>query len=208
MLSKIELYIHVPIVSERRPMMQFPQIRMQSQMAQVEIHTKDAKQHIQQPKAEITIQQPPAEISIRTKPGKLTIDQTQAFADMNLIPILQWNDQNAEKGNRAIIEGIGRRAREGRELMEIENGNSALTEQAKRRSTREMKALGITFIPSHFSVKTNYEPAEVEIDVQQNRPIFEAETYQRAILDYEPWSVETMLKQRAELDISFVNITV
>lgn len=188
--------------------MEFPQIRMQSQMAQIAIHTKDAEIHIKQPQAQVSIQQPPAEVNIRTKPGKLTIDQTEAFADMNLMSILRRNKMHAEAGNAAVLEGTARRAKEGRELMEIENGGDPLTQQAKRNSEREMKPLGITFIPSRFSVNIDYEPAELEFDVKANKPIIEAETYQRASLQYVPGSVETSLKQRPELDVWFVNLTV
>lgn len=188
--------------------MQVPQIRIYSQMAQIEIHTKDAELHIQQPKAELSIQQPPADVNIHITPGKLTIDQSQAFAEMNVIPVLQWNKKHAEKGKKAIIDGIARRAQEGRELMEIENGNKSIIEQAKRNSEREMKQLGITFIPSRFSVKTDYDPAQVEIEVERNEPIIEAKTHQRAIFRYVPWSVETALKQHPELEIEFINITV
>lgn len=77
-------------------------------MAQIEIQQTAAKQTIRQPKAEMSIQQPKAEIKMRTTPAKLTIDQTKAFADMNLMSIFQRNYQFASDGKQAVLEGIER----------------------------------------------------------------------------------------------------
>jgi len=165
---------------------------MQSQMAQIQIHTKDAEQHIRQPQADLTMQQRPAEVNIHTKPGKLTIDQTEAFADMNLMSILRRNDMHADAGNAAMIEGID---------------SNPIAAQAKRNSEREARPLGIEFIPSHFSVKIDYEPADVQFDVKTNKPIIEAKP-NKPTFEYVPWSVETSLKQPADLQVEFINVTV
>ena len=54
--------------------MQFPQIRMESQMAKIGIKQTPAQIELQQGKADVTIEQPKAEMSIRQPKGKLTID--------------------------------------------------------------------------------------------------------------------------------------
>ncbi|WP_156288315.1 DUF6470 family protein [Oceanobacillus salinisoli] len=187
--------------------MEFPQIRMQSQFAQIQINQKEAKQEIKQPKADLSIQQPPAEVSIRTIPGKLQIDQTRAWEDMNLKHISKLNKEFAAQGLSKAQEGTARRAREGTELMRIENGGNPLVSQAVANAYDDMKGLGITFIPSHFSVQIDYQPADVQIDVKANKPIIEA-TPNKPLMNYQPGSVETTLKQKAELEIEFVNITV
>lgn len=185
--------------------MQLPQIRMQSQLAEIQIHTTNAKQQIKQPKADLVIHQPPAQLSIQTTPAKLDIDQSKAWEDMNLMSILKRNDRHAQEGMNAVMQGTARRASEGTELMKIENGGQPLISQAVRNGHDQMKSLGIKFIPSTFAVKFNYQPAEVNIDVETNQPIIEATTNQ-PIINYQPGSVETSLKQREDLQINFTNL--
>ncbi|RDW15667.1 DUF6470 family protein [Oceanobacillus chungangensis] len=185
--------------------MQLPQIRMQSQHAEIQIHTTNAKQRIEQPKADLVIHQPQAQISIQTTPAMLDIDQSKAWEDMNLMSILKRNERHAEEGMRAIAQGTARRASEGTELMKIENGGSPLINQAIRNGHDQSKSLGIKFIPSPFAVKFNYQPAEVHIDVEINQPTIEA-TPNKPIMTYQPGKVETSLKQREDLQISFTNL--
>lgn len=185
--------------------MQIPQIRMESQFAKIQINQTNAKLHIQQELPKMLMEQPPAEITIRTTPSRLSIDQTQAWEDMNLMSIRRRNQQFAAEGLRAGQEGIARIVREGNELMKIENGGNTIPVQAKRNYSPPMKELGIKFIPSHFAVKIDYQPSEVHIDATPNKPKIQAQV-QAPQFQYEPGRVETSLLQRNNLDISFVNI--
>lgn len=187
--------------------MQIPQIRIQSQDAQIQLNRKNATSEIEQPKADLSIQQPKADLTIETTPGKLSIDQTQAWADMNLKSIPQLNREFAEEGKKASQEGTARRAQEGAELMQIENGGTPLVSQAVNRAFPDMKRLGITFIPSHFSVKLNYQPTEVNVDVNRNEPIIESKQ-NKPLIQYQKGEVEVSLKQKPELEIDFINITI
>ncbi|WP_163970548.1 DUF6470 family protein [Oceanobacillus halotolerans] len=183
--------------------MQFPQIRMQSQMAQIAIKQTGGVQTIRQPQAEQTIQQPKADISMKTRPSKLTIDQTKAWEDMGLMHISKRIETFANEGKQGLKEGIARKVRQGDELMKIENGGNPLARQAAENGHDGMKSLGIDFIPSHFSVKTTYEPSEVDITVNPNPPIIQA-TPNKPIMEYQPGSVETSMKQYPSLEIDVV----
>ncbi|WP_087972569.1 DUF6470 family protein [Oceanobacillus rekensis] len=187
--------------------MKLPQVQIQSQMAQIQIQTTNARQQISQPQADLTIQQPQAEVTIRTTPGKLQIDQTGAWEDMNLMHVSKSIEKFAQDGKNALMQGIARKASQGDELMKIENGGNPIASQAMQNSYDSMKSLGIKFIPSHFSVKTNYQPAEVHIDVQTKKPMVDA-TPRKPEISYQPGKVETSLKQRESLDISFTNLLV
>jgi len=187
--------------------MNIPQIRMQSQMAQIEINQASAKQYIEQPHAEMSIQQPAASLSIHTTPSKLQIDQTKAWEDMNLMHITSRNERFAQEGLRAVQEGMARRAVQGRQLMMIENDGNPIKDQAVANSQNPKKQLGITFIPSPFSVKINYQPSEVNIDVQTNKPVIDVQRNDPEF-HYEPGYVNISMKQFQELDIDFVNLYV
>ena len=183
--------------------MKIPQIRMESQFAKIHIERTDAKLEMEHELPEMYIEQPQADISIRTVPGKLTIDQTQAVADMNLMSIMKRNDEYARESLEKLQQAIVKKAQEGKELMQIERGTNVIAEQAKRKVNPPLKQLGITFIPSHFSVKVNYEPAEVHIDAVPQRPIIRADI-RPLQFTYHPGHVETKLAQRNEVKITVV----
>lgn len=185
--------------------MELPQIRMQSQMARITMMTQPAMQEIRQPKADLSIHQPHAELSIRTIPSKLTIDQTQAWADMNLKTAPLSIEEFAQLGMQGAQEGTARRAAQGTELMKIENTDNPLISQAVQNAFRPERPLGIQFIPSVFSVNINYQPSEVEIDSKPNKPIIETQVNKPEI-NYTPGSVDISLAQYAELDIDFINL--
>lgn len=180
--------------------MHFPQLTMTSQMGKIQINQRPATQEIRQPRAEVSIRQPQAEVTMYTTPAKLTIDQTQAFEDMNLMNILRRTQKNAAEGRQALIEGIGRRAEQGRQLMEIENKGNPISSQAITNSEPPDNGLGITFIPSHFSVKQHYEPSEVHIDVKTNQPEIHANP-QSAAITYQAGELEISMLQYPSLQI-------
>jgi len=185
--------------------MNIPQIRMQSQMAQTEINQTAAKQYMKQPKAEMTIQQPAAALSIQTTPSRLQIDQTQAWEDMNLMPITRRNEKFAQDGLQAVQDGMARKAAQGRQQMMIENNGNPIADQAAMNSQKSARQLGITFIPSPFSVKIIYQPSEVNIDIQRKKPVIEVHRNSPEI-HYEPGYVDVRMKQFQELNIDFVDL--
>ncbi|RFB11031.1 hypothetical protein DZB84_21205 [Bacillus sp. HNG] len=185
--------------------MELAQIRLESQNAKRGIHTIKAVQEIQQPKAELSIEQPNAELTIKTTPGKLTIDQTEAWADMDLKHISRRIAEAADKGYQDSLEGIARRAQEGNELLRIENGGNPIAQIAKRKSDGPELQFNIGWIPSYFSVKTNYVPAEVDIQVKVNKPIINA-GINKPIHEYTPGNVDIYLDQRQSLKIDFANL--
>lgn len=185
--------------------MQLPQIRMESKFGQISMQTTEASLDIRQPKADLSIEQPQAVMTIDKRPPKLEIDQTKAFEDMNLMNILRRNDKFAEEGMQAIAEGTGRRAAEGTELMRIENGGNPLITQAVNYAFPPQKELGIKFIPSPFSVKINYDPGDVEINIEPQKPKIDAKINPPQFT-YHPGKVDIELAQRPELHIDFVNL--
>jgi len=152
----------------------FPQIRMTSQMAQIGMKQTFSKQKLHQPEADLTIEQPKADVRIQAPLGTLTIDQTEAFTDANLLSAGDLIDKKAREGLQLAASGTARRAREGSELMRIENEGKPIIMQAQRNGYRQKKDLTIDFIPSPFSVQIDYEPKDVQIDVNVNHPTITA----------------------------------
>lgn len=185
--------------------MQMPQVRLQSQQAQISINTTDASVNIQQPKAEQSIRQPQAEITMHTTPSKLTIDQTQAWNDMDLKSVFKRTEDFANFGKKSNLEGIARRVQEGKEMMEIEKGGDPIVAQAKRIDERKLKDFAIGWIPSHFSVKIDYKPSNLEIDVNINAPEIK-NTPNKPQIAYERGQVDTGIMQYQSLKVDFENL--
>lgn len=89
--------------------------------------------------------------------------------------------------------------------MQLEQQGDPLISQAIENSSESTKDLNVKFIPSPFSVKTMYEPSEVNMDVEQNKPIVAA-TAHYPEHSYEPGQVSVEMKQYEDLNIDFINL--
>jgi hypothetical protein len=183
--------------------MQIPQIRVQSTPAILGIEKLNDKLEIKQPHAQMELQQPKAIMEMKRIPPKLNINQTQAWADMNLKSILRRNEEAAAEGNQAWMQYLAKTAQEGSELMKIENGGGAIAAQAKRNGQLPKHEFGLGFIPSPFSVKLNYQPGDVQINVRPQKVISNI-TPQKPVINYQQGSVNYHLKQQNSLQIDFV----
>jgi hypothetical protein len=185
--------------------MRLPQIRVNSDFARIEIKTSNARLSIEQPKAELEIEQPKAEMEIERIPAKLSIDQTKAWEDMDLKHIFKRIEEAAQNGYSDWINGLARRAQQGNELMKIENNGNTLAAQVKENSTKPEHQFNIGWIPSLFSVKIDYVPAEVKTQVKPQKAIINATT-KNPIIDVNNGIVETSLKQLSSLEVDFINL--
>jgi hypothetical protein len=174
---------------------------MQSTYGKIGIQTRSAKLSIHQQKADLTIRQPKAEMRINRKPGKLDIDQSQAFAEEHLKSVFAWTRENASRGRKAALEGVGRRAAEGDRLMKIENGGRPIADLAEKNSSDPPLAFNIGWMPkSAFSVKFYYQPSKLKIHWQLHDPVINA-TPNLPQYAYQSGSVIIFMKQRPSLDI-------
>ena len=71
---------------------------------------------------------------------------------MDIKSIFRRSEEWAAEGERAIGEGMGRRAEEGSQLVKIEGGGNAIAQIAKANGSPS-KQFTIGVIPSFFSVK-------------------------------------------------------
>lgn len=186
-------------------MMQIPQIRLQSTSMKIGLNIEQPVQQIEQKAADQSIEQPQAILEIRTAPGKLTIDQSQARGDMDLKSLSKRVEEFARQGYQDWLAGMARRAQQGTELRHIEKGGNALAEQARRNSKGPEKQFNLGWIPSHFSMKLDYQPAQVEIEATAQRPIIDARI-NRPNHTYTPGSADVEILQKNALDIDFINL--
>ncbi|MBD8071397.1 DUF6470 family protein [Bacillus sp. PS06] len=185
--------------------MNFPQIRLESQYAKIQLNRTPAALNIEQKQADVSIQQPKPDLHIETTPSRLTIDQTEAWADMDLKSMFRRTREEADKGRSDVMAGIARRAQEGMDLMKIEQGGNPIPQHSKVNSQKPLKEFNIGWIPSHFSVKTSYEPSKVNIDWKVNKPMIDVQT-NKPTIDYTPGKVDVELVQKESLKVDFANL--
>jgi Family of unknown function (DUF6470) len=185
--------------------MNFPQLRMESTSGQLGLTSQKPIQEIEQLPAEMTINQPEAELTIERTPGKLTIDQTQAWEEMDLKHIFKRIEEFAENGYQDWLAGIARRAQEGDDLMRFENGGNPIAEHAKINSVSPIYEFNIGFIPSHFSVKINYQPVDLKINWKTHKPEIEV-TINKPRHNYIPGMIHGEMKQWPSLKIEVLGL--
>lgn len=183
--------------------MQLPQIRIQSSFIQTSIDITNPVQRIEQPKASQSIEQPKAIVNMKSSPGQLTIDQSEAWAQMDIKPISQRTAENAQDGKRKALEGLARRAQEGDDLMHIERGGNSIVAHAKENGKFIQKQTGLGWIPSPFSVKMHYEQSKVQFDVQTQKPIIDVQV-NKPIHEYTPGDVNISVSGQNSLEIDFI----
>ncbi|MES1046900.1 hypothetical protein FOA22_20805 [Heyndrickxia oleronia] len=186
--------------------MNFPQIRLQSQMAQIEMTTNSAKQSIEQPGPDLDLQQPPAELHIDRTPSVLSIDQSEARADVDLKSIRRRVEEFAQNGYQEWLNGIARRAQEGNELMRIENGGNPIASIGKQNGKfLPTYEFNIGYVPKAGSVKIDFQPTKLDIQWDIKKPINNSKA-RKPIIDYQPGTVDIRLKQYQDLKIDFANL--
>src|SRR5699024_1345935 len=156
--------------------MYMPKLHLQSNMGRIGMESTKGYVGLAQPRAELSIEQPAAQMNIETKDGVLHIDQTEAFADAGLKSVKRMIQEHDQEGYQAYLEGIGRRASQGSELMRIEHGGNTIIQQAEANAYQALKELGVTFIPGSLSVQFEYEKGSVDIQVTTKSPRIEAHT--------------------------------
>ena len=183
----------------------FPKLNITQQAGLIGINTRPGQLSIKQPKADLNIQQPPADLKFERKPSKLTIDQSQVWKELNIIGPLESTKQNAEEGEKKVLEGMAKVANEGDRLMRIENGGDQIPEIAKQNIFKEYQPIQMEWIPSNFAVKFKYEPGEVNINAKANKPIIEANA-NSPIIQYEKSEMNIYLEQEPYIEINFDNV--
>lgn len=182
--------------------MNIPQLRMESTFARIGMETSRGDMQIQQRHADMSIEQPRPEMMVDRRPPRLTIDQTQAFEDANLKSVFRTTEDAARQGYQQVMNVIATKSQEGDELMMIENGFKAIQNQSERNSLPPQADFNIGWIPSHNSVKINYDPGETNIR-WNIRPVNIVVTPNKPVINYYQGKTDIFLSQNNSLNIDF-----
>ncbi len=184
--------------------MQLPRLDITNQFAKLGIQQQRPNIEVEQHLAEVEIKQKKPEMEIIKSKGKLTIDQSEAFADADLKPILTRNKEWAEQAKQAIQQDIANKTKEGQRLMGIENDNNTIPQMAKDQTTPTQKSSNIKFIPETAEkVKFQYTPSEIDIKIKQHETTVEA-NIKSPTITYHPWDLTIYLKQKPSISFKIV----
>jgi len=183
--------------------MNIPKLQIQATNAQIGITTQRAVQEIQQPQANLDLQQPQAKMTIQTTKSKLSIDAHDARESMGYQTSMSRTREIAQQSKQDALEGTARRAQEGIELMSIEKGGNPIADQAKRRGKQPYSSINIKFIPQADSIKIDFEPGKVDIQVEPQKVINNS-TINKPIHNYTPGKVKIDLLQEPSLKIDWI----
>lgn len=136
--------------------------------------------------------------------SRLTIDQPKAREDVNLFSAIRLNEKFAQEGHQAWLKSLANTAEEGKQLLQIENGGETLAMIAKQNTTRPFYNSRLAFIPSHGSVRINYDPGSVEVDIQPRKVNIQVQTHQPNI-NYIPGSISYYMKEYQSLKFFIAN---
>ena len=181
--------------------MNIPKLQIQTTPAQLGLQIDKPVQQIEQPKATQQIEQPAAILEMSTTKPQLSLDTTENRADLDLKSIIRRNNENAQYGMQSALEGAGRRASEGQQLMKIENGAS-IADIAKQNSDRPQAELGIRFVGDRTKIQMSFTQGSLNINATPQKPVHNVQI-NKPIHNYTQGKVTGVMEQYNSIEIDW-----
>lgn len=182
--------------------MNIPQLQIQTTPAKLVVHTEKAIQEIEQPRAVMEQSQPAAILEISTTRPRLSIDTTAVREDIDMKSVFKRTQEHAHLGRQAALEGIGRRASEGQQLLRIENGGNVIADLAKQNGTPPPASLGIRFVANRTKIQMSIAPGTTNINVTPQQPTLDVQV-NKPIHTYIPGKVSGTMEQYSSIQIDW-----
>ncbi|GKV69403.1 hypothetical protein NCCP2716_19010 [Sporosarcina sp. NCCP-2716] len=182
--------------------MNIPQLQIQTTPGRLGLQTDKPVQQIEQPRATQDIEQPAAILEMSTTRPQLSLDTTENRADLDLKSALRRSSENARYGLQQVTEGTGRRAQEGHQLMQIENGGNAIANIAKQVGDRSNSQIGIRFVGDRSKIHTDIISGSLTINATPQKPIINAQV-NKPIYTYTPGKVTGTMEQYPSIQIDW-----
>lgn len=184
--------------------MPIAQLRMESTFARLGLNINKPVQEIRQPAAEMNLSQVPAKLEIEQARLELSIDSSQARANIGIMTSTQFSDSNAAYGKQKAMLAIAEKSQEGDRMMRIYTKENAIAAIGRERGLRVLEG---GYIPPAASedegVDIQIQLKPVVIQVQRNGMTIKPET-KPPELSYKPGKVEPYMIQYNSLKIDVV----
>lgn len=183
--------------------MKLDQIQIHTTNEKINLNITSAQVQLHSTNAKVNIEQPAATVEIRSQAAKLLIDQSQAWRDLGLYTPLEAGKNIAKKGMQAAMSGVARRASEGNQLMQIENGGNALNAISKQSQKPLHPQMTIKWAPSVGAVKIKYVPGSLDVNISAQKPKFDVQLGDVAV-QYTAGDVTGTRVQKADVETTVI----
>lgn len=180
--------------------MNIPQIQIQTTRGILGLQITKPVQEIEQPRATQNLQQPAAILEMSTTRPQLSVDTTENRADLDMKSVSRRSADNAQFGKQSLMDGIARRAREGQQLMQIENGGDPLADIAKHNGTPPPGQIGIRFVGDRTKIQMSITPGSLNINAIPQKPIHDVQI-NKPIHNYTQGKVAGQMEQWPDIQI-------
>lgn len=189
-------------------LMQVPSLKIQSVRGQTGIQSQRPHIQIQQHDAQLSIKQQHALLEMSSQQPKLNIDQTEAFASANSKHVYRLNEEFAAKAMSNAQQAIAKYAREGDQLMRIENGGDIIPHLAKINSSLfPEKGVNTGQMPRPFSVKIQFQPAKTNFRVREGSADIQVQRREPTI-QHRPWQTDVYVRQKQSIQFQAVGFQI
>lgn len=182
--------------------MQMPQLQIQTTPGKLGLTIEKPIQLIEQPKATIDQQQPAATLEISSTRPKLSVDTTAVREDIDMKSAFKRTEEYAQLGRQAALNGVGRRAEEGQQLLRIENGGNTIADLAKQNGTPPPAPLGIRFVANRSKIQMSISPGTTTINSTPQKTVFNAQV-NKPVHTYTPGKVTGQMEQHPSIQIDW-----
>jgi len=186
--------------------MRLPQLQIRQTYAQLGLTIHKPIQEIQQPKAELNLRQEPAILEIKQPSGVLTIDTSEAQANMDLRGPIRRTSDNAQYGYEKAMEAIAQISQEGDRLRAIEHKGKPIPDIAFEESIMYQNNYTIDRTIGD-GIEIRYEARKPEINVQV-RGVRLDPVIHRPIHHYTPGKVEGYIKQWNSISFDVIGLQI
>ncbi len=180
----------------------FPQLEIQTTPGILSMNTVKGVQEIEQPRAIIEQEQPAAILDISTTRPRLSVDTTAVREDIDMKSVFRRTEEYAQLGRQSALEGVGRRASEGQQLLKIENGGNAIADLAKQNGNPAPAQLGIRFVANRSKIQMSITPGTTTIKATPQKPILNVQV-NKPIHTYTPGTVSGTMEQYPSIQIDW-----
>lgn len=181
--------------------MNIPQLQIQTTKGFLELQITKPVQEIEQPRATVTQEQPAAILEMSTTRPQLSLDTTEARAEIDLKSIRRRIEEHAQNSKQVGLEGIGRRASEGQQMMQIENGGgNVFADLAKQNEPRPYAPVGIRFVGNKSGVQMSFQPGAVDTRITPQKPVTNVQV-NKPIHNYTPGKVSGQMNPYPSIQI-------
>ncbi|MDH4618251.1 DUF6470 family protein [Brevibacillus sp. AY1] len=184
--------------------MPIAQLRMESTFARLGLNINKPVQEIRQPAAEMNLSQVPAKLDIEQARLELSIDSSQARANIGIMTSTQFSESNAAYGKQKAMQSIAEKSQEGDRLMRIYTKENAIAAIGREKGLRVLEG---GYRPPSASadegVDIQIQLKPVVIQVQRNGMTMNPVT-KPPELSYTPGKVEPYMIQYNSLKIDVV----